>query len=425
MQAVVSPGRVLGSIAAPPSKSYFQRACAAALLHRGETDISFLGNSEDDLAALRIMQDLGAKIYRFHDDFLRITSQGVSPVRGGIHCGESGLAARLFTPIAALASIRIRINGERSLRKRPMQEFGTVLPSLGVKLLGFKGTLPFSVLGPLEANSIEVDGSVSSQFASGLLFALSDAVRCTTTLTVRNATSRPYLRMTQAVLEKIGRPIAEVEQGVYCIDPSRFRHEQMIAITTEHDWSSAAPFLVAGCTAGEVGVGGIRLDSFQADVELVEVLKKAKAKISWENDDYLRARISELTAFDHDCTHAPDLIPILTILATACEGQSHISGLYRLTHKESDRTKTTSALLIALGIIHSIENDAFVVTGPQTPRGNTVSSYNDHRIVMAAAIAALRADGPVTIEGAEAVRKSYPAFFDDLRKLGVRVEVTE
>lgn len=421
MRAVVSPGQVLGSVSAPPSKSYFQRACAAALLHRGETDITFLGKSEDDLAALRIMQDLGAKVYRFHDDFLRITSHGVSPVRGSIHCGESGLAARLFTPIAALSSTRIRINGEGSLRKRPMREFGTLLPSLGVKLSGFKGTLPFSVQGPLEGNSVEVDGSISSQFASGLLFALSDAATRAVTLTIRNATSLPYLRMTQAVLEKMGRPVAEVEQDVYCIDPSRFRYEQRISITTEHDWSSAAPFLVAGCTAGEVGVGGIRRSSLQADVEIVDVLQKAKAKISWKDEDYLRVRSSELTAFEHDCTHAPDLVPILAVLASACKGESRIGGLHRLTHKESNRTETTTELLSRAQIPYRIEADTLIVEGSRIPKSCTINSHNDHRIVMAATILALRADGPVVIENADAVRKSYPDFFRDLQSIRARI----
>lgn len=422
MRAIVSPGRVEGSLVAPPSKSHFQRVCAAALLHRGTTTIHNGGKSTDDLAAFQIMQDLGAQVVAASDNWVKIQSDGVNPAQEEIHCGESGLSARLFTPIAALASKPVLITGSGSLLTRPMHEFKSSLPALGVRLDAADGTLPFTVQGPLKARSLTIDGSVSSQFASGLLFALSDAATEPITLTVQNAKSLPYLWMSQDVLHRIGRPIEEIETGVYRLDPALFTEEEEVTIVVEGDWSSASPLLVAACTTGEVTVQ-IEYNTLQADAVIMQLLEKVGAKLSWLKNDQLRIEKHELHALEHDCTDSPDLIPILSVLAAACEGTSRISGLHRLIHKESNRIETTSHMLLQAGIPFSIEDDTLIIEGPATPKSCIVSSYNDHRIAMSAAILALRADGPITVEGAEAIRKSYPDFFRNLQDLGVSVQM--
>lgn len=429
MRAVVHPSRIgvdgkPAHYSPPPSKSHFQRLCAAALLHDGTTIIQNPGRSEDDAAALLIIEELGASVEPFRDE-VRITSTGkVEPRTGVIHCGESGLSARLFAPIAALSSQQIEISGEGSLLKRPMTQTVDSLELLGATVSDFHSTLPFKIKGPIQPKSICIDGSQSSQTVSGALFALAATAAEPITLRAERLVSRPYLEMTCAVLQDFGWNVRFDGQETCFIEPT-LQTSRNMQVRTEPDWSSIAPIVVAAAFAGSIEMDFQR-KSRQADGTILGILRRANAGME-VNRALTQLWIIPYTlyAFNADCTHSPDLVPILTILATACQGQSRISGLHRLAHKESDRAKTTSNLLTALGITHNIDNDAFTITGPQTPRRATVNGYNDHRIVMAAAIAALRADGPVTIEGAEAVRKSYPAFFDDLQKLGVAVQLQD
>ncbi len=427
MQAVVHPSRI-GSegkpalYKPPPSKSHFQRVCAAALLHNGDTIVRNPGRSADDAAALHIIEELGAEVSR-DDEVVRIVSDGkIRPRNGTIHCHESGLSARLFTAIAAIANTPVEVIGEGSLLQRPMTDLVSALELLGVRVKDVNGCLPLIVHGPVRPRSIVVDGSQSSQIVSGILFALAATAREPVTLQARGLVSRPYLELTCEVLENFDWNVDFDGNETCYISPVR-QPAIGYAIVIEPDWSSIAPIVVAAAFAGEI-VMECRPASHQADASILDILRKAGAKVDVDAAAGLCGiSTAPLQAFDADCTHSPDLVPILAVLATACAGRSSIRGLHRLVHKESDRAKTTSTLLTQLSIRHTIQGDTLLIDGPQTPRSATVQSYNDHRIVMAAAIAALRADGPVTIEGVEAVRKSYPAFFDDLRALGVAVDI--
>jgi 3-phosphoshikimate 1-carboxyvinyltransferase len=432
MRAVISPSTIGVDggqpllYEAPPSKSYFQRLCAAALLWRGIAIFPNSGRSEDDAAALRIIEELGAKVER-HGNRVTITSEGVKPRSGVVHCGESGLSARLFAPIAALSSTRVEIQGEGSLTSRPMDAVVEALRALNVTASSNDGYLPIVVQGPLKPGSIVIDGTTSSQVISGLLFALAASIvdDGLVTLRAKGLVSQPYIAMSCDVLRHFDFD-ARFDGDETCFIGGRrgLGPSYTLEIDTEMDWSSAAAIAIAASFGGS----GIEINDLaketHADAVILDILVQAGARVEVvERDIRSTIRPGSLRAFAYDCTNSPDLVPILSILATACKGESRISGLHRLTHKESDRTKTTSALLAGLGIDHSIEDDAFVIAGPQTPRASTIGGQNDHRIVMAAAIAALRADGPVTIEGAEAVRKSYPDFFADLQKLGVKLEL--
>lgn len=421
MQIKVNPGPVQGRIIAPPSKSLMQRACAAALLHRGTTVIHNPGQSADDVAALGIIGQLGAEIVSDGGDRLEIYSEGVRPVSESIHCGESGLSSRLFTPIAALSSVPTRIQGEGSLLKRPMDAFGAILPQLDVELPNFSGYIPFSVKGPLQARSISVDGSISSQFLSGLLFALSQAATEPVTLEVINAVSKPYIDLTLQVLEQFGKPIQNEDYRLFTIDPGQYSIPTTATINIEGDYSGAAAWLAAGCINGSLTIQGLHKDSLQADAAMLDVLQQAGASLEWQGADLL-LQSGPLMAFTIDCTDCPDLVPVLSILAACCKGESRISGLHRLVHKESNRAESVSYLLRKLGVLHATEDDTLLIQGAEILQSAAIDSHNDHRIVMAAAIAALRADGPITIEGAQAVSKSYPAFFQDLSSLGVATE---
>lgn len=400
MQAIISPSKPSGSITPPASKSLMQRACAAALLHTGKTIINNPGISDDDKAALNIIQQLGAHV-RHSKDYIEITSHGINPNSDIINCHESGLSARLFIPIAALHHQPLTITGEGSLLSRPMDVFGEIFPSLGVSIERNNNLLPITIKGPLHPQNISIDGSLSSQFLTGLLFAYAFAAKEAVAITVTNLNSKPYIDLTLDVLRQFGKNITNNNYQNFTIHPQPALHDD-IELTIEADWSAASNFVVADAIANGIEIKNLNTSSLQADRAILQVVNK------------------ERTAFDFDATDCPDLIPILTVYAGTCNEISIIRGTNRLIHKESNRVASTIALLSSLGIAFIIEDNLMRITGTQQFKSCVVDSYNDHRIVMAAAIAALYADRDITINSAEAVAKSYPNFFKDLAALGVK-----
>jgi 3-phosphoshikimate 1-carboxyvinyltransferase len=417
MQLVVNPGEIKGAIKAVPSKSMMQRVCAAALLHKGTTVIRNPGVSDDDKAGLGIIQQLGAIVIEQEGNIV-VHSKGLSPLSDHIFCGESGLSARLFTPIAALSEKAIRVDGKGSLMHRPMNELGHILPELDVQVRDFSGKLPFEVQGPLQAKTIKIDGSVSSQYLSGLLFAYCFSAKEDVVITVDELRSRPYVDMTLQVLERFGRPVINEDFKKFHISPSAFRDEEQVAVTVEADWSSAAIFLVAGAIAGEVTISGLNQASVQADKFILRLLEEAGAEIHIE-DDNIKCKRGVLKPIETDLRDCPDIFPAAAILASCCEEESYLSGLHRLWHKESNRAESIAEMLLQFDVFFSIEDDMLCISGDKQLWGCYIDSYNDHRIVMAAAVGALRADSRVIIDNAEAVNKSYPGFFDALKALGV------
>ena len=425
MQATIKPGNISGSVAAPASKSITQRVYAGALLRSGKTLVQGAGSSGDELAALGVIKALGAAVSAA-DGVQTIISNGIDKQTGvlhhnatAIHCGESGLCARLFMPIAALSDRTITITAEGSLLTRPMHIVAKVLPQLGVAVTTTNGCLPATVSGKLAPGDIAIDGSQGSQFLSGLLFAYCFAHRGAHTITVQDLKSKPYIDMTLAVLKQFGYTVTHNNYTQFCIGANDFyKPVDDMVVTVEGDWSSAAYFLVAGAIAGSIKVKGLVNNSVQADSALLPLLQSIGAKVAWE-DGMLCVQSSRLRAFDFDATDCPDLFPVLAILAACCEGESSIKGVRRLFHKESNRAESIAEMLENFAVPYAMEDDTLYITGVRKLQGTVIDSYHDHRIAMAAAIGALRAGGPVDILHASAVRKSYPGFFEDLISCGV------
>ena len=424
MQAVISPGNISGSVKVPASKSMMQRACAAALLHKGTTIIYNPGRSNDDNAALSIIQQLGACIVSQTEERIEIQSNGINPIGNKVDCGESGLSARLFTPIAALSTQPIQINGHGSLLNRPMDVFSNIFAQLDVQLEDFKGSIPFTVKGPLQAKQVSIDGSVSSQFLSGLLFAFAYVVKEPISIEVQNLKSTPYIDLTIEVLQQFGRHISHDNYRTFYIDPASFEDKQHVEITIEGDWSSAACWLVAGSIAGDITIEGLQTTSKQADISLLSLLQGFENVIEC-NDKSISVKAAPIESFDFDATNCPDLFPLLSILAAASDKECFITGVHRLWHKESNRADSITEMLHQFGIAYSVDEDELFINGRRRLDYCTIDSFNDHRIVMAAAIGALRAKGDVTILGVEAINKSYPDFFKHLISLGAVCTLTE
>lgn len=425
MQAIVEPGRIQGTIQVPASKSMMQRVCAAALLHIGKTIINNPGHSNDDITALNILKQCGASVSRIDSNSIEIISNGVNPLTDEVSVGESGLSARLFTPILALSGKKLTINGKGSLLKRPMNELLHILPELGVdaKPVQQSGYLPFTIQGPLLPADIIISGSVSSQYLTGLLFAMANAAKAPLTVEVENLKSKPYVDMTLEVLGKFGYPIHNHSYSKFEILPVK-QNDKDIHVTVERDWSSAAYWLVAGAIAGNITVPGMNLKSTQADRAIVQVLQNAGARIEVLPGE-IRVKKSRLYAFQFDATNCPDLFPVLAILAASSRGESSIKGVHRLVHKESNRAESIAEMLENFGVFHSIHDDCLVVEGRKNFEDASVDSFNDHRIAMAAAIGSLRASDSVIINGSEAVNKSYPDFFSHLQMAGIDCTITD
>ena len=419
MRAIIIPGSIKGTISAPPSKSMTQRAYAAAVLQKGTTNIYNAGVSKDEQAALGIIQQLGAQIVHTDANLLTVHSNGVTPVSNFIDCGESGLAARLFTPIAALSHELLTITGHGSLLQRPMEGFTELLPELGVTISDFNGYLPVTIRGPLNAKDFQMDAASGSQLLSGLLFALCQCANKLTIIEIDNITSKPYIDMTLDILGHFGMPVTHREYKTFYIDPSLFTHAYEKSISIEGDWSSAANLLVAGAIGGSVTVDNLSMASKQADMAILAVLADAGANIN-KGENTVTVSTGHLKAFEFDATHCPDLFPILSILAALSNGESYIKGVHRLFHKESNRTETISEMLMNFDVPFSLEDDCLCITGVRRLQGTVIDSCNDHRIAMAATVGALRAGGQVDIMQAGAVDKSYPDFYKHLSLCGMR-----
>jgi len=436
MRATVHPNTLKGEQVAPASKSSMQRACAAALIHRGTTTILNPGHSNDDLAALDVIQKLGAIVQleqssneKYNPNSITVHSDGVKPIGTNMNCGESGLGIRMFTPIAALSDQTITIKGEGSLLKRPMHFFDTIFPKLGIEIESKDGYLPIQIKGPLKPANIEVDGSLSSQFLTGLLMAYAASDATNAVIQVKDLKSKPYIDLTLAVLNAFGWNVQhqQYERFEFLAHPPLAAH---INYTVEGDWSGAAFLLVAGAIAGPITVKGLQLDSMQADKAVMQALKAAGASIKINEDEIFIGPAkdsaemdTQLKAFEFDATDCPDLFPPLVALAAVCNGVTTLHGVSRLAHKESDRGLTLQTEFAKLGIRIELNQDTMLVYGGTGIHGAEVFSQHDHRIAMACGIAALSADAPITITDAEAVNKSYTDFFLDLQQLGVKVDL--
>lgn len=413
-----------------------QRACAAALLRKGETIIHNPGHSNDDKAAVGIIKVLGAEVEHINEA-LKVTSHGIYPVEKEINCWESGLSIRMFTPLVALSDKEITINGSGSLVMRPMGFFDEILPQLGVKVKSNAGKLPMVVQGPLLPANIEIDGSLSSQFLTGLLMAYGtsqntsargtlDSHSTVVSIKVRNLKSKPYIDLTLDVMKQFGLRIPEnknYEEFIFYNEyPINQSTSQPINYTVEGDWSGGAFLLVAGAIAGPITVRGLDLASTQADKSIVDALMAANAGIAMDAKG-IQLHPAEMNGFYFDATDCPDLFPPLVALAAYCKGDTIIKGVNRLTHKESNRALTLQDEFDKMGVTIDLQDDNMVIHGGEIVKGADVHSHHDHRIAMACAVAGLKADSEMIIEEALAVKKSYPDFYNDLKKLGADVSL--
>jgi 3-phosphoshikimate 1-carboxyvinyltransferase len=405
----VHPGKYSRNIQIPASKSDGQRALLAAALAKGTSYIYQLGNSKDELAMLYCIEQLGAKT-TWKDYVLEVEGLSTFPNEIALNCGESGLTSRLLIAVCAMYPGNFSISGEGSLLQRSMDFYVDLFNEQQLTFaFSENNTLPLQVSGGIKAGEIVVDGSQSSQYISGLLMGLpllaSDSV-----LVVENGVSLPYIQMTLNTLTSFGFVIKQVENRYYIQGNQTY---QPTKYTVEGDWSSASYWLVASALGQDIQVSGLSFESLQADKALLEVFKTANCTVI-QSKNGLQIHGNERKAFVFDATHCPDLFPSLAVLAALTPGISTIKGVHRLQNKESNRGKVLQTEFKKLGVRIDLNDDVMHIHGQSSISGGTINANNDHRIAMCFGVLGMFTESSVLIEGAEAVAKSYPDFWEEL-----------
>lgn len=417
MKRTVSPSYLEGHVEAPGSKSLMQRILVASLLSSDTSTIHRPADNADSFHALECILQLGADVEEDENGSLHITG-GKLPPDGPLNVGESGLAMRLFTAVSAMSGYPVELTGSGSLLKRPLSAFEPVFSAMGAELKTTDGHLPAFINGPFTGGQITLDGSVSSQFLSGLLLALPLA-KNHSVIKVNDLKSKPYVDMTLEVLDHYG--IRYINHAYTTFDIPGQQRYRAATTTIDGDWSAAAALLVAGAIASRNGiqVKGLGGSFTQADKAVTGALLFAGARLMNEQGD-VSVFAPKLRGSTFDATDSPDLFPALAALAVFCKKPSTITGVHRLTHKESNRGIVLQQEFAKAGVKIDIDGDVMTIHPQKKLTACTINSHNDHRIAMAGALLGL-AGAPVTIEGCEAVDKSYPDFFDDLIALGADV----
>ncbi len=415
MKKYVYPSDISGTIAAPASKSVMQRAIAASLLADGESIISHPSFCDDSMAAMRVAEGLGASIERKSDQV--IIRGGLKPVNDTLNCGESGLCIRMFIPIASLTGKKMILTGGGSLAGRPVSGIEDALLKLGVSVKSNNSFIPVEVSSLLKGGIAGIDGSLSSQFLTGLLMALPLAEK-DSIITVDNLKSREYIDITIDVLKKFG---VEVENhGYYEFKIPGNQKFTPTKLSIEGDWSGAAFLLCAGAIGGSVSVTGLNPESCQPDRAIITALRKSGADVKVDKNK-IEVNQANLHGFEFDATECPDLFPPIAALAFYCKGESVIWGAGRLKHKESDRGAAIISEFKKMGGSVRIDKDCMIIRGSALS-GAEVDSHGDHRMAMACAVAAMGSSGAVEINDAECINKSYNEFYDDMLTLGAKIK---
>ena len=439
----------------PSSKSFAQRAIVAAALAQGISHLDGYSPCGDNESAIAVAKSLGAEV-KIAGNKIVITGIGATPgclKLADLHTGESGFLTRLMVPLlAALSAAPVRVSGEKTLLNRPLSSAHDIMAAYGVRLYPEGNInvseerkadcyLPLKVAGPLIPGRADVSGKGGSQLISGLLAAL-PLMDGKSTVYVHEPRSIPYLFITVDVLKKFGIRIgSEMEGDDEFLETQDWslctglnfhirggQRYQSADFSIEADWSGAAPFLTAGAIFGDVEVTGLDTTSLQADISILDILMQAGASMSQldEPTGSIHIKRAPLSTFHADLNNCPDLFPMVAVLAAFCPGESHILGVQRLRHKETDRAAAIEEMLTQMGVPVVIDDDEMTVKGMgltqrlatgRLLKGGNYASHADHRMVMALKVASLGADSPVVIDDVDCVAKSFPNFMDWFERL--------
>ena len=417
MNISIKAKQVLGKVKVISSKSELHRLLIMSAFAKTESEISFHGElSLDVLASIDCLKQLGADIIVKESEILVTPIKELPKERVKIFCNESGSTLRFMLPLLAVLGISAEISVSGRLKDRPLSPMYELLTENGVSL-SKKGEYPLTINGKLKVNAVSIDGGVSSQFISGLLMALAVANVNGKVQVTGNFQSKSYVNITVETIKKFGVSVSVLD-NTYSVLGKEYSGKKTIAYG---DWSNGAFFLSLGAISGKISVQGLDENSFQGDKEIVNLLKKFGAVVKSEKNE-ISVEKNSLSALEIDVADIPDLVPILSVVAGLSKGTTTIFNGERLRLKESDRIKSSVEMINSIGGKAVETKDGIIITGVNEYSGGVVDSYNDHRIVMASAIASARSKNEIRIINALAVNKSYPSFFNELKGLGFEIK---
>lgn len=409
-----------GTVNVPPSKSDVHRAIICAAMANGVSRISPVALSNDIKATIGCIKALGADAV-LENNVLTVDGTNMYKNKTALlDCGESGSTLRFFIPIAAVGNINATFVGKGKLPQRPIGIFTEALPKAGT-VCKTEGGLPLEIKGQLKSGIFEIPGNVSSQFITGLLLALPILEGDSEIILTSPLESVGYIAMTIRTMKQFGVNIQATEKGWHIKGGQSYK---TCDYTTDGDWSQAAFFTVLGAIGSKVTVKGVAKDSTQGDKKCAEILARFGAKVT-QLDNEVTVEKGKLKAITIDASQIPDLVPVLSVCAAFAEGTTKIINAERLRIKECDRLKATAELLNNLGGKVKELSDGLEITGVSSLKGGNVNGYNDHRIVMSAAVCAARSDEDITATFAMSINKSYPDFYIDYNSIGGKANVLD
>ncbi|MFM8243621.1 MAG: 3-phosphoshikimate 1-carboxyvinyltransferase [Crocinitomicaceae bacterium] len=392
------------------SKSHLQRALALSLLAKNKMTLIGCDQSRDVEACKKILLDLGCTIEG--NKTLQITPPVANNFeRQEISVGESGLALRMFSSIAKRFAKTVIIHAEGSLLSRPIDSLVDSLQKTGILVEQSTSNFPLILSGEMSSKEIHVDGSFSSQILSGLLIS-APLLPHHTTIFVDNLTSKPYIDLTLEVMRDFGVEILNENYKRFEIKGNQEYTGRDYQI--EGDWSGAANHIVGAAISGRVQLTGLQENSKQADRIILSIIQEYGAHVEWVNGKLIITKSEIRKPITVDLTDNPDLFPILAILACSASGTSSFTGTKRLIHKESNRLETVMEMLTVFGVEFSLSENTIEIHGTGNSRGGKINCHNDHRIAMAATVAACFSTDSIELNNPECITKSYPDFFNVL-----------
>jgi 3-phosphoshikimate 1-carboxyvinyltransferase len=419
-QIKLFPASIKGDIKVPASKSMAHRALISASLAKGTSIISNVIMSEDIMTTINALKHIGAK-FEIKDTTITVT--GVKRLKydnDPVFCNESGSTIRFLIPIFSLTNKEVTFTGKESLLKRPQTIYEKIFSHDQNYFKKHKDRIV--VKGSIKAREYTIDGSISSQFFSGLMFSLPLLKEDSTIYIDGELESKSYIDLTIEVLQHFGIEIQQIKNGYFIEGNQSY---QATNYRIEGDYSQAAFFLVGGILNGNIKLLDLDHESNQGDSIIVSIIKRMKGRIIYTENGFV-TESSQTYGTTIDVSDCPDLGPILALLGCLSKGTTTLINTQRLRFKESDRVDSTVKTLTALGANIQEKDDTIIIYGKQSLVGGVeVDSFNDHRIAMMVSIAALICDKPVILSNPQAVKKSYPHFFEDYKKVGGIVEGLE
>lgn len=416
---IIYPSTLKGEIKIPPSKSMSHRAIIAAGLTDGISNIFNVILSEDIEATIGALKNLGATL-QLKDSTLKIMGSGkLQIINEGFNCNESGSTLRFILPIVATTGSHAIFYGNGALKQRPLKPYYDIFDDQKIKYKNNDGKLPLILDGKLKPGGFKIKGNISSQFISGLLFALPLLDGDSKIIITTDLESMSYIALTIDVLKHYSIIIENNAYKEFIIKGSQ--KYQASDFTVEGDFSQAAFWIVAGILGADVTCTGLNMNSHQGDAAIIEIVRKLNGKVII-NEEKVTAFPSKTKGTIIDAAQFPDLVPIITVLAALSDGTTKIINATRLRLKESDRLKAISTELNKIGADIVETTDGLEIHGKISFKGGIVNSWNDHRIAMSLAIASLKCEQPLIIQEAECVKKSYPDFWNDFIKLGGKID---